>query len=140
MTTVDSLLMETLAVITRESPEFDESFGMADRLLALIGETPDLAARVYAAIPADYPWRPIADLLGIFIWSTSDNGTAITSTTEEWLLDGSDPRRVLIALHLDVYPFRSAAKMVEVLSRIALTMPEAAAECRRLIATRRGIE
>jgi hypothetical protein len=78
----------------------------------------------------------VADLFAILIWSTSDNGHELTETTEQWLLEAKDVRKVQIALHLDVYPFLDHSKMNEVLTKVASELPSVANRCNELIKSR----
>jgi putative addiction module component (TIGR02574 family) len=134
-----AVLPETLAVIASEhGGRFHRSFDLVDRLLAEYGEE-NLAERLYADIPTDCPWQVVADLFGILIWSTSDNGAAITRTTESWLQAGEDLRRIQVALYLDVYPFKDAGEMERILVQVAAKYPEAAEQCARLVISRRKL-
>ncbi len=133
------ILAETLAAIGSErGGQFDRSFALVDRLLAEFGEG-DLAERLYAAIPVDCPWEVVADLFGILIWSTSDNGTAICRATEGWLRAGEDPRRMRVALHMDAYLFLERAEMERVLRGVAARRPEVAPRCDELVEGRRKL-
>jgi len=134
-----STLSEAVAAILAERPErFDESFRLADRLLAEYGED-DLAERLYADIPPDCPWEVVADLLTILVGITSDNGSTIQRTAERWLSDGEDLRRVRVALGMDVYPFLNRNEMESVLTRVAARHPEVAGQIAQLLASRREI-
>lgn len=134
-----SILAETLAAIGAErGGRFDRSFALVDRLLAEFGEV-DLAERLYAAIPIECPWEVVAGLFGILLWSTSDNGAAISRATESWLRAGEDVRRVRVALHLDSYPLLARSEMEQVLRSVAAKHPEVAARCDELIKLRRQL-
>lgn len=134
-----TLLAETLATIEAErGGRFDRSFALAARLLAEFGEA-DLAERLCAAIPSEWPWEVVADLFGILQWSTSDNGAAISRAAERWLRGGEDLRRIRVALHLDAYPFLDRLEMERVLREVAARHPEVAARCDELIEARRKL-
>ena len=124
--------------IAAERPDFRRSFRLVDDVLSEFGEA-SLAERLYDAIPTDRPWEDVADLFGILVWSTSDNGSALTRVTDGWLKEGSDLRRCQIALHLDTYPFRERVEMEAVLRRVAERMPELAPKCDELIQSRRQL-
>jgi hypothetical protein len=109
--------------------DFSRSFDSAAELIAEYGED-NLAERLYADIPADCPWEVVADLFGILIWETSDNGSALCRTTDRWLWAGSELRRVQIALALDVYP----SVREEQLKELAVRFPEVALQCYEWIA------
>lgn len=119
----DAIMSETLAAIAEERPDrFDRSFDLAERLLA--------------AIPEGCPSEVVADLLEILTWLTTDNGAELMRSAEGWLRDGTDLRRVRIALHLDAYPFLDRTEMERVLLRVAFRLPAVAARCADLIAGR----
>lgn len=131
-------LKAALDSIARDRPREEtshETFDQADEVIRQFGEQ-DLASRVYDAIPLDVPWENVAYLFAIFIWSTSDNGHALTETTNQWLKDGEDIRRMLIALNLDTYPFIDEQEMVDVLTKIQDKSPELRFHCQRLIKSR----
>ena len=134
---IEDLLNETLRTIERErtGTSFHRAFELVDQLLAVFGED-RLASRLYAAIPQAVRWEVVADLFGILIWSTSDNGHGLTLETDQWLRDAEDLRKVQIALNLDCYPFLEASEMEAVLSMIAARFPEAARTCQELLASR----
>lgn len=133
------ILVETLATITQEREKgFDRSFQLVDPIVRVYGEN-SLAERLYAEIATDVSWEVVADLFGILIWSTSDNGAALTRQTEEWLRRGDDLRAIRIALHLDVYPFLDRAEMERVLGQVAARHPAVAECCREMIASRRAL-
>lgn len=92
-----------------------------------------MAERLYAAIPIESPWEVVADLFGILLWSTSDNGEAINRATEGRLWSGEEPRRVRVALHLDSYSFLDRSEMEQVLRGVAARHPEVAPKCDELI-------
>jgi len=132
-----SILTKPLATIASErGGRFDRSFDLVDRLLAEFGEA-DMAERLYAAIPSECPWEVVSDLFGILLWSTSDNGAALSRVTEGWLRVGEDLRRVRVALHLDSYPFGDRSEMEQVLRQVAAKQPDVAARCEELIESRR---
>jgi hypothetical protein len=136
----DGLVTETLDTIAAERGSergnFNRSFELVDEIIRKLGED-GLAERLYGAIPVERPWADIADLFGILIWSTSDNGGALIRTMEQWLLDATDVRQCQIALHLDVYPFSSPSSedgmMERVLADVAAKFPETSDQCRELV-------
>lgn len=128
-------LKAALDSIALDRPQGETSHGtfdLADEVIRQFGEQ-DLANRVYAAIPLDVPWEDVAYLFAIFIWSTSDNGHALTETTQQWLREGDEVRKMLIALNLDVYPFLEEREMVDVLTKIQDKSPELRIHCLNLI-------
>jgi hypothetical protein len=134
----EGLITEALETIAVERGNFDRSFDLVGKLLTKFGET-CLAERLYDAIPRERPWQDVADLFGILIWSTSDNGSALVKTAEQWLHAGNDLRQLQIALHLDVYPFLDRSEMESVFSNVARRHPEVASRCRELVDSRRQL-
>jgi hypothetical protein len=132
-------LAEAVQTVAEERGRpFDKAFEAASRLVTEYGEA-GLAERVITDTPASVPWEVVADLLGILEWSTQDNGAAIHKEVEAWLLEGMDLRKVQVALHLDVYPFDSLARMSLVLGQVSATHPQVASRCAQLIEQRRAI-
>ncbi|WGM40762.1 hypothetical protein [Caulobacter sp. NIBR1757] len=97
----------------------------------------DLAERVYSASEG-MPWEAVAEFFSCAVWQTSDNGTQILRTTDQWLTEGQDERKVAIALHVDAYPFLDAAEMEQVLRETAVRFPQFAAKCADMIKGRGG--
>lgn len=137
---VSPILQQTLAAIQNERDQsFDKSFELADDLLAEYGES-NLAERLYQEIPSDCPWEIVADLFAILVWSLSDPGSSsLIDTTNRWLSQGDDLRKIQIALNIDIHPFAEQATMVDVLSRVASRYPDVAPRCRELITSRKQI-
>lgn len=135
----NSLLQDTLSTIAIESERdgrFTESFELVNKLLIANSEE-NLTERLYAEIPIEYSWKVVADLFAILIWTMSDEGAAaLCETTDKWLVEDDDLRKIQIALHLDIYPFRNKTKMVEVLSVLAERYPEVRLKCNEFIASR----
>jgi hypothetical protein len=136
----NSLLQETLSTIAIESErggKFNRSFDLVTKLLKVYGEE-NLADTLYEDISLEYSWETVADLFAILIWSMSDKGSAaLCETTDKWLVEGSDLRKIKIALNTDIYPFRNKTKMVEILSRLANHYSEISSKCNELIASRK---
>lgn len=130
------ILKKTLDKIEEEANSFNESFVLVDELLKEYGEN-NLANRLYSEIEESISWVVVADLFGILIWSTSDNGHELIKETEQWLIKSYSPRKILIALNLDVYPFLERAEMETVLNNIISKYPSLAEECNKIIARRR---
>jgi hypothetical protein len=135
----NSVLQETLSTIELEDGEFNKSFDLVNKLLVIYGER-NLAERLYSEIPSECSWKVVANLFAILIWSTTDNGTALTEVTDNWLVEGNDVRKIQIALNLDTYPFQNRDRMIEVLSKLAIRYPEVSAKCSELIASRRNLK
>lgn len=129
-------LQLAIAAVTQERHKgFDESFA---RVAALVPEYPPdgLADGVIDDIPVAVPWEVTADILGILIWSTGDNGSSIMRAAEQWLIDALDVRRIQLALNLDVYPFATNDQMQHVLTEVAKRFPKVDFRCKTLIDSR----
>lgn len=135
---LETELFQCLMVIRQESPNFDTSFACAERCLRLLGESDDIADRLCDLVPPEISWQSLADVLGMWMWMTSDNGTAILQTAERWLEEATDERKCLIALNLDAYPFQNADQMRDVLLRVSLLSLELREQCLTLLASRRS--
>lgn len=96
---------------------YDASFDVVTDLVNEYGEA-DLAQRLFDEIPRHVPFEVVCDLFSILLWQTSDNGSAIMRTVEDWLRQANDTRKMLVALNLELIPFSSAAEAKEVLGRI----------------------
>jgi hypothetical protein len=128
-------VLETIKLERKGS--FDKSFGLVDELIEEYGEE-NIAGRLYQDISLEWEWEIVTDLFGILIWSLSDEGAeSLIDTTNNWLLEGNSLRKINIALHLDIYPFRKKKQMQEVLSWLAMRYPEIAERCSHLIFSRR---
>jgi hypothetical protein len=129
-------LQLAIAAVTQERHKgFNESFA---RVGALVPEYPpeELADRLINDIPLAVPWEVAADILGILIWSTDDNGSSIMRTAEKWLLEAQDLRRIKVALNLDGYPFKTYDQMQHVLTEVTQRFPEVDLLCKALIDSR----
>jgi hypothetical protein len=111
------------------------TFELVDQLIHKLGAS-GITGFVIDSSPADTPWTSIADVLGILIWNTPDNGAEIMHHAEQWLRDATDERHVFVALHLEVYPFSDQTEMNTILTRVADIFPAQAELCRSVIASR----
>ncbi len=138
MHTMNELLSRTLKTIELERPKFHESFQLVAELLQLYGEL-NLAERLYADCAPSVAWPVIADLFSILIWTTNDNGHALTRTTERWLIECNDERKVNVAINLDSYPFMEQVEMARYLSVAAKNFPSSTDRCNELLAERKKL-
>lgn len=137
---MNQALRDAIAAVARErGGKFVDSFDAAALLVDQYGED-ELADRILSEIPTTISWEVVADLLGILVWSTKDNGSSISRQSERWLVEGVDSRKVQVALHLEAYPFEELEQMKQVLGRLALAMPQFAERCRELIQQRQAEE
>ena len=127
---------DALAGCPENGPFGDAVFRLVDDLILEMGEE-GIADRVVDATPSAVPWSQIANILGIMIWSTTDNGAdGIVRAAESWLVDAKDERRAFVALHLDVYPFTDPSQMNVVLGRVSSIHPSLAETCKAMISSR----
>ena len=99
----------------------------------------NLADRLYREIPRSVPYEVVCDLFNLLAWRTNDNGSSVTRAIEDWLRNGTDGRKLRIALNLDVYPFIDEDEMESVLSALAQTSPVVAFRCQELIKSRKRL-
>ena len=128
-----------LSVIAAESsePEYTEAFSAVRAVVVEFGEE-NLADRLFADIPDSIAFMQVARLFDFLAWQTDDNGSAMTRTVERWLIEGTNLRKIQIALNLDVYPFPDEHEMYRVLSYVAVSFPQMADRCQQLISTRKS--
>jgi hypothetical protein len=98
----------------------------------------NLAEVLFSEIPRTVPFELVAELFDLLAWQTNDNGASMTRTTETWLREGSDNRKIQIALHLEIYPFVDGEEMERVLFPLAKTNTRVSARCMALIDARRS--
>jgi hypothetical protein len=102
-------------------------------LLDALSPEGDVAEQLWKVIPADADVTVVADLLSLWTWRTDDNGSAIMRTTERWVADLDDPRRIEAALQMDGLPFRDAAERKRRLQLVQERYPYLAGLCRPII-------
>ncbi len=113
------------------------AFNLVDRILEEQGEM-EIADWVIDSSPSTIPWRDVATVLAIMIWSTSDNGAGIMREAERWLREGVDEQRIFVALNLDVYPFLDSKEMEECLRNASEKFPTQTELCLSLISSRKN--
>ncbi|NHX01551.1 hypothetical protein [Pseudomonas koreensis] len=128
-----------LNVIAAESsePEYIEAFSASRAVVLEFGEE-NLVDRLFADIPDSISFMQVARLFDFLAWQTEDNGSAMTRAIERWLVEGTNLRKVQIALNLDVYPFLDEREMDRVLSDVAVSLPEMADRCRQITSSRKN--
>ena len=128
-----------LNVIATESsePEYTEAFSAARAVVLEFGEE-NLADRLFADIPDSISYMQVARLFDFLAWQTEDNGSAMTRAIERWLVEGTNLRKVQIALNLDVYPFLDEREMDRVLFDVAVSLPEMDDRCQQIISSRKS--
>ena len=115
---MDSVLKECLDTICKERDTgWDASHDCVERLIAEIGES-EFADKLFNSVSRSVPYEVVRDILNIAIWSTSDNGVGITESTNRWLQEMADTRKMLVALNLEVLPFSNEAQSREYLDNI----------------------
>ena len=136
---MQQVVERALNVIAAESsePEYTEAFSAARAVVLEFGEE-NLADRLFADIPDSISFMQVARLFDVLAWQTEDNGSAMTRAIERWLVEGTNLRKVQIALNLDVYPFPDEREMYRVLSDVAASLPEMADRCQQIISSRKS--
>jgi hypothetical protein len=133
----NSTLAKVLEAISNErSTGFNESFRLVATLVNEYGEN-EISERVLRDSPRSVQLEILADLLNILAWQAQDNGTAIQSSAESWLVEATDVRKVTVALALEVYPFRELAQMESAFEILCAKMPEVTSRCLKLIEMRK---
>jgi hypothetical protein len=122
--------------LERDDSRYSASFDAAAAIVSTFGEQ-DLADLLFAEIPRTVPFEVVAELFDFLAWQTSDNGAAIGRAVEAWLCEGTDNRKLLIALDREVYPFIDATEMARVLSHLAETNPRVSVRCKYLLESRK---
>ena len=122
--------------LERDDQKYSASFDAVVAVVREFGER-DLANILFSEIPRAVPFELVAELFSLLAWSTNDNGAGVTRTIEAWLREGLDNRKLLIALHLEVFPFIDDEEMDRVLSHLAEKNVRVAARCKELIRSRR---
>jgi len=137
---MNTVLQEAVSIVASErSTQFNKAHEAARSVLEAFGEE-GIAERVASEIPGTVSWEVVADLLGLLVWSTRDNGASIRRQAEQWLIQGSNLREVQIALHLEAYPFEELENMEHVFSQVAKSFPTVVRRCEALIKERREQE
>ncbi|MFG0228939.1 hypothetical protein [Achromobacter sp. 413638] len=133
------VLATALAKIRQERDEksYSASLDAVSAIVRHFGEV-NLAEVLFSEIPRTVPFELVAELFDLLAWQTNDNGASMARTTEAWLREGSDSRKLLIALHLEVYPFVDGGEMERVLLPLAKTNARVSARCMALIHARRS--
>lgn len=132
------IVEHALALIKSESAQaqYDHAFDAVADIVTEFGET-GLAERLIQEIPSSTGFQRLARLFDFLAWQTEDNGAAIVRTADRWLVEGSDIRKLMVALNLEVYPFPDAHEMYRVLAHLAAIHPQLSDRCEDLIASRR---
>ncbi len=128
-------LTRAISTVTRERPQFRDAHDAVRHLVLEHGEA-GLADFVLNNSAEAVPSTVLADVLGISFWCTDSNGSVVQRDFERWLSDGSDPRRVEVALYSECYPFRDRDQMTEVLQELSKKMPSVSARCSEIISQR----
>ncbi|WP_420233301.1 hypothetical protein ACN079_01980 [Pseudomonas sp. ABY48] len=133
------VVTRALDVIASEccEPEYTEAFSAVRAVVTEFGEK-NLAERLFADIPDSISFLLVARLFNLLAWQTDDNGSAMTRTVEHWLVEGTNLRKLQLALNLDVYPFVEEGDMYRVLSDVAVTHPQLADKCQQMISSRKN--
>jgi hypothetical protein len=124
--------------LERDNKKYSASFDAAAAIVAEFGEV-NLANILFSEIPRTVPFELVSELLDLLIWQTNDNGADIAKTIETWLREGTDNRKLLIALNIhDIYPFADSEEMERILTHLARTNGCVSSRCKELIWWRRN--
>lgn len=123
--------------LERDNQKYSASFDAVSAIVKEFGEQ-GLAERLFSEIPRTVPVEIVAELFEFLTWKTEDNGGAIHQTLENWLRDGTDSRKLLIALNSGVYLFKDDREMEQVLSQLMQTNARVAARCKEVLQARKG--
>jgi hypothetical protein len=121
--------------LERDDRKYSASFEAASAIIKEFGEQ-GLAERIFSEIPRTIPFELVAELFELLMWQTEDNGGAIHTIIEDWLREGTDNRKMLIALNSGIYPFTDDEEMERVLSRLAATNIRISGRCKEIIQMR----
>jgi hypothetical protein len=95
---MNTVLQEAVSTIANErSTKFNKAHEAARSVLETFGEE-RIAERVASEVPDTVAWAVVADLLGLLVWCTRDNGASIHRQAEQWLIQGSSLRKVQMTL------------------------------------------
>lgn len=102
-------------------------------LLASYSLHEQLADLLWADLPPSACPQDVADLLSMWFWRTADNGAAIRRTTERWIEESADSKKIAVALNLEAYPFLDDEVRLAKLKILAAQFPEHRARCESIV-------
>lgn len=130
--------LEQVATLRRSGFRGDD--GAVLHLLRYCGEGDHLVSSLWADLPEGSLREDVADLLGLLVWRTNDNGAAIMRTLERWIRECSDELKIWVAVHQEAYPFIAHADRINHLVEVAKRFPSLAPRCEAMIAQTREWE
>lgn len=133
------VLKRTLEAIEKEMDydDFsDKTSELVNELISIYGRR-DLVRRLFEDIGEEVDWKIVVGLISFLTWETPDVVNQLCTTTDKWLEECNDIRKVKIGLNKVYYPFTTKGKMTKVLTKVAQTYPEVAEQCKQLIDSRR---
>lgn len=113
-------------------PAYQQSFDELDRFVEAVGDR-DVAELLAGFVGPSRPRQVICEMLGILVWSTPDNGSAIFRTYDRWLRECSDEKKCWLALNGQVLVLSSATEAGQVLSKVIERYPSLTDSCRSQI-------
>jgi hypothetical protein len=136
------LVLATLAEVERLRPlDFNGPDELVLQLLQSYPSEQSLADLLWGDLPNDASVQVIADLLSLWTWRTSDNGSQIMRTVERWIDECVNSKQIAVALNLDGYPFIDDHNRMEKLQQVADKFPDLKPRCLEIInQTRKWIE
>ncbi|MEO0734974.1 MAG: hypothetical protein AAFZ52_19205 [Bacteroidota bacterium] len=107
-------------------PGYEEvAFGepVFDELLTFLAMLPDegVTELIYR-LSEGVPVRKVAELFNILVWSAENRGGVSLAEIQEWFY-GKQPRRIAIALQVDIFPSNSMQESQRILEEIARNYP-----------------
>ena len=128
---MNHLVSQCLDVIESETGSglrFDQSFRAVDVVLAHLGQA-DIANKLWGLVGDSGRMVALSELLGILIWTTSDNGHEVMLTLNQWLRDAESEAKCWIALNGEYLVLGSAIEARNVLSVVASKFPSLVGDC-----------
>lgn len=115
---MNTTLKMTIETICKERDMgWDAAHDWVDKLMEEYGES-NFAAKVFDNVPRSIPFEIIADIFNMGIWSGNNNGRDIINTTNDWLKACNDTRKMLVALNLEVLPYKNKEEAIQALKEV----------------------
>jgi hypothetical protein len=137
-------LRATLTTVAAERPHFTElSAELVRRLRREYGDD-NLADRLMADIPPDWPTDDVADLFYLLhLWMSPPRarvvGASIAAMLKRWLREADDVRKLAVALRDMSFLIAAEKDGRDILVRVARRFPQFKRECERAIAVDRQL-
>ena len=137
MNTRTALVQGALQEVARlRSHEFRGSDAAVCSLLDSYSTEGSLADLLWSDLPSNCDLQDVADLLSLWSWRTNDNGSQIMRAVERWIVEGTDLRKISVALSLDALPFIDPEVAIAELKRVMAKFPQFESRCEAMIQER----